>query len=323
MFKKNPYKENFLDLYKSVKHVFIKPRLHFFLGPWSKEGNLPVWRRGPQIHWGKYGEIDEKWNWAKLESAEWNELGKKNHPILSRIIKKPVWQLPIWLAFHWYNDDLMYKTKWSEDDFRYEFPPHFTVVFFGLAFSITAYRPKTENDTKWTCDDDYWEAMLTYKYCKGDLKKTNDLLGWYNGGEGCKFERFKFNPHYLKNIIDRDDLITIQEEQLKEIRYKEEHPEPVGYSIDTTMHDVETQDYEGRWITKYKDHLMIYEEKEQAQEVLNNLKAIKVKKNGKMKQFKYELHAVKGYEVFKQEGYPLYKNAIKDKEKNMMFGILC
>ncbi len=324
MFKKNPYKENFLDLYKSVKHAFIKPRLRFYLGTWRREGNLPVWRRGPQIRWGKYGEITETWNWARLESAEWNVLGKKNHPILSKIIKKPVWQLPIWLSFHWYNDDLMYKTKWSEDDYRYEFPPHFTIVFFGLAFSITAYAPRIETDRKWVCDDDYWETILTYKHFKGDLKATNDALGYYNSIKGGDFQ-FKFNYRYLKNIVDRDDLIAIQAEEYEKIKYKEEHPEPLGYSIDTIMYDVETNDYENRWITSYDGKLLIYETKEQAQEVLNNLKQVKVKKNGKMKLFKYELHAVseKDYKVFKETGYSLYKNAIKDKDKNILKGIIC
>jgi hypothetical protein len=91
------------------------------------------------------------------------------------------------------------------------------------------------------------------------------------------------------------------------------------------MHDVETNDYENRWITSYDGKLLIYETKEQAQEVLNNLKQVKVKKNGKMKLFKYELHAIseKDYKVFKEEGYPLYKNAIKDKDKNILEGIIC
>ena len=320
---KRKYKDNFLSLYRELKRYFKRPRLKFYLGPWRREGNLPVWRRGPQIRWGKYGEINEHWNWAKLESSEWNALGKKNHPILSKIIKTPVWQLPIWLAFHWYNDDLMYKTKWSEDDYRYEFPPHFTVVFFGLAFSITAYAPKVEGDDKYTCDDDYWETLLTFRHYGGDLKKTNDALGYYSTGKDCKIHKFKFNPHWLKNIIDQDDLVSLQAEEYNKIKEEEEHPTPTGWSIDTLMHNVEDMNLEGRWLTSYDGLKLIYETKERAEEVLANLKPVKVKKNGSMKRFKYELRAVIGYDIFKADAYPLYKSAIIDKDKNIIFGIIC
>ena len=46
--------------------------MHWFIGTWRNEPNLPVWRRGPQIRWGKYGEITEKWHWgAFLSSWVW------------------------------------------------------------------------------------------------------------------------------------------------------------------------------------------------------------------------------------------------------------
>lgn len=288
---RNKYKNNFLDTWKSVKDIFIKPNLRFYFGPWRKEGNLPVWRRGPQIRFGKYGEIDEEWNWAKLESAKWNALGKRNHPILSKIIKTPVWQLPIWLAFHWYNDDIMYKTKWEEDDFRYEFPAHFTIVFFGLAFSITAYlKPSDKED--WLVQDQYWESILTYKYYDGDLEKTNAVCGWYNR-PGEKGFRFKFEPRFLKRPEDREKLQAIQNELIPEIieKYKKEDEERLAnqlFGIDAKVGNVNDNKFDGWFYAKYNNKLLVYENEEDRDEAYDNLhQEIQKEKDGEWKKIEY------------------------------------
>lgn len=286
------YKHHFIDTWKSVKDIFIKPNLRFYFGPWRKEGNLPVWRRGPQIRFGKYGEIDEKWNWAKLESAEWNELGKRNHPILSKIIKKPVWQLPIWLAFHWYNDDIMYKTKWDEDDFRYEFPSHFTIVFFGLAFSITAYL-KPEDKDDWLIQDQYWESILTYKYYNGDLEKTNGACGWYNK-PGEKGFRFKFEPRFLKRQEDREKLQAIQDKLIPEIieKYKKEDEERLEnqlFAIQVTSSNVDDNKFDGWFCATYNGKKLLYESEEERDKAYENLKTnIKRKVQGVLKNIEYK-----------------------------------
>lgn len=288
---RNKYKHHFIDTWKSVKDIFIKPNLRFYFGPWRKEGNLPVWRRGPQIRFGKYGEIDEEWNWARLESAKWNALGKRNHPILSKIIKKPVWQLPIWLAFHWYNDDIMYKTKWEEDDFRYEFPSHFTIVFFGLAFSITAYL-KPEDKEDWLVQDQYWESLLTYKYYNGDLEKTNDVCGWYNR-PGEKGFRFKFEPRFLKRPEDREKLQAIQNELIPEIieKYKKEDEERLAnqlFGIDAKVGNVNDNKFDGWFYTKYNNKLLVYENEEDRDEAYDNLhQEVQKEKDGEWKKIEY------------------------------------
>jgi hypothetical protein len=217
----------FLTEWKKTNGKFIKPKLHWYFGPWWKEGNLPVWRRGNIIRFGKnhyVGKGDDKtyvkeyettYDFAKLVKPEWTPEGKKNHPILSRFLK-PVYELPNWLSFYFFNADIMYKTKWSDDDYRYEYPAHITLVFFGLALSVTAYIPKAdEND--WTCQDDYWESLLTYNHYEGDLKKTNEVMGWWNK-PGDKNFRFRFQPRFLTSTVDRDDLVAIQAEQLERLK---------------------------------------------------------------------------------------------------------
>lgn len=225
MFTKKIYRHWFLDVYRDVRKVFKRPRLKFYIGPWRKEGNLPIWRHGPIISFGQRAERDEKWNFAHLESSGWNALGKKNHPFLSKIIKRPSVMLPIWCSFYFFNRDIMYKTKWREDDYRYEFPAHITLVIFGFAISVTAFPPKVEG-SKFTIDDDYWESILTYRHYKGDLKQTNDMMGYYNSSKDHNF-RFRFNPNFLKNTVDRDELVALQAEALEVIKqkYEEEHAE--------------------------------------------------------------------------------------------------
>lgn len=212
-------KWNFLHTWKQTHGTFVRPKLHWYFGPWWKEGNLPVWRRGLIIRLGKYGEYTETWDYSKLTGSVWTELGRENHPILSKIFRKPSIQLPYLLSFYYFNSDIVWKTKWTADDFRYEFPAHITLVFFGLALSVTTYIPK-QSDDDWTVTDDYWESLLTFIYCNGDIKKTDDIMGQWNrpGEEGFKF---RFRPEFLSNIVDRDDLIAIHEEKLKAFKEKQ------------------------------------------------------------------------------------------------------
>ena len=109
----------------------------------------------------------------------------------------------------------MYKTKWSDDDYRYEYPAHITLVIFGFAISITAYIPK-QNENDWTCNDDYWESLLTYNHYNGDLKKVNDVMGYWNKPGDENF-RFRFQPRFLTSSVDRDDLVALQAEQLEKM----------------------------------------------------------------------------------------------------------
>ena len=212
----------FLYVWKQCHGAFIRPKLKWYFGSWRMEGNLPVWRRGNTIHFGDYKERNDTYDYARLVKSEWTEEGKKNHPFLSKFLK-PTYELPYWLSFYFFNSDIMYKTKWSEDDFRYEYPAHITLVIFGFAISVTAYIPKVdEND--WTCQDDYWESLLTFNHYGGDIKKTNDVMGWWNK-PGDKNFRFRFQPRFLTSIVDRDDLIELQADMLNKARKKYEKPE--------------------------------------------------------------------------------------------------
>lgn len=147
-----------LKLYKTynkVKNVFKKPILKWSFCKWRHSGLLPVWRHGNSIKFGKYDEYDTKWNYAKLISAKWNEKGKRNHPIISKLFK-PYYQLPIWLSFYIFNRDVMWKPKF--DYYCFEYPPQFTIVFFGWSLNFWLINPTG----KLINDYDYWETVLEY-----------------------------------------------------------------------------------------------------------------------------------------------------------------
>lgn len=141
--------------YNKVKDVFKKPILKWSCCNWYKSSTLPIWRRGNGIKFGKYNEYDSKWDYARFISAEWNDVGKNNHPIISKIFK-PYYQMPKWFAFYIFHRDVMWKSKYDKPIYMY--PPQFTIVFFGWSLNFWLINPTGDINN----DYDYWETMLEY-----------------------------------------------------------------------------------------------------------------------------------------------------------------
>jgi hypothetical protein len=55
---------------------------------------------------------------------------------------------------------MIWKTKW--DEYRYEFPPLFSIVFFGRSRSYWLKHPKLQEKDGYY-DENYWEPILYYK----------------------------------------------------------------------------------------------------------------------------------------------------------------
>ena len=87
------------------------------------------------------------------------------------------------------------------------------MVIFGFAISVTAYIPKMDKND-WACQDDYWESLLTFNHYGGDIKKTNEVMGWWSKYDDKKI-KFRFQSRFLTSIVDRDDLLALQAEQLE------------------------------------------------------------------------------------------------------------
>lgn len=177
--------------YNKVKNVFTGPKLTYRFGLWKNDPGLPICKCPCLIRLCKFGEYrTSKESSIFNQKYEWTKKGKKNHRFLSKIFK-PIYTLPIWLSFRIINRDMTWKTKWN--DYCYEFPPQFTIVFFGLSLSFFLHNP-TEDIHK---DDDYWEAILWY-LDKKDLDKVDEELGAWLDSDFKECER-RLDKRFLKN----------------------------------------------------------------------------------------------------------------------------
>ena len=176
------------NTYNKVKHKFKKPKLHWRLGLWKNDPCLPVWRRGPEIRLGKYRKNYYCQNGVthyKSGVSYWTDNNGKQHEIPCWAISShkvpckyawnrdiriklrkwglgwipPVIQLPMWLSFYIFNHDMVWKTKF--EDYRFEFPPQFTIVFFGISLSFWLNAPEGVYNPIWS-NCSYWESILWY-----------------------------------------------------------------------------------------------------------------------------------------------------------------
>jgi hypothetical protein len=68
---------------------------------------------------------------------------------------------------------LGYKTKWTDTDYRHEWNPVFSFVFFGYQIALTFYSPYGSH---------YWEPWLYYEYSTDKTKSKRERI------EQCKKE---------------------------------------------------------------------------------------------------------------------------------------
>lgn len=238
--------------YNKAKDVFVKPKLHWKFGLWKHDPCLPVWRRGPIIDIGgsiyktnakcyqvknsvniydgerEYTCIDGSTATYKVYKTVYHKLPNNLNRfdiVWKREYRKKWWakiiparlNLPIWFAFHIFNRDVVWKTKWTNYDFRYEFPPQFTIVFFGLSLSFWLY-PECESETD--SPYHYWESLLTYIYGKraGDLLQTViDCGKWTQSKNNKDTEFFALSKNYIKPKYYEiyDEAIELYDELIK------------------------------------------------------------------------------------------------------------
>ena len=246
-----------IELYKTynkAKDVFVKPKLHWKFGLWRHDPCLPVWRGGPIIGIGgsiykanakcyqvknsvnvytgekEYTRMDGSKTTYKTYETFYHKLPNNLNCfdiVWKKEYRKKWWakiiparlKLPIWLAFHIFNHDVIFKTKWTEYDIRYEYPPQFTIVFFGLSLSFwlnpEIKDPDTENFNH------YWESLLTYLYGEhaGDLLQTVvDCRKWeFIDKDRNKKQYFQLSKNYIKPKYykEYDEAIELYDELIK------------------------------------------------------------------------------------------------------------
>lgn len=76
--------------------------------------------------------------------------------------------VPIKVGFSYCS--LGWKTKWTHTDFRYEWPPIFSFVFFGYQIAVSI-GPAVPNATS-----HYWECWLYYEYATDKTKSKRERV---------------------------------------------------------------------------------------------------------------------------------------------------
>lgn len=100
---------------------------------------------------------------ATLNTIEAEKRWNERNPKYARKIKsydeiyqeKMNYNFPVSLKVGFDYCSLGWKTKWRHDDYRFEWNPVFTFVFFGYQIAATVYHKHSSH---------YWEAWLYYEY---------------------------------------------------------------------------------------------------------------------------------------------------------------
>lgn len=226
--QKNNNMFNLYKTYNKAKEVFVRPKMKVSFGLWKNIGVLPVWRRGNSIrianhkqyyypnnfvYYKKYneGDIKEDGTISKYNTFDISnhklpkgcKNGVWNRDIRKKLRKfglgwlKPIYFLPLWLSFYKFDFDVMY--KWKYDTIRFEYPPQFTIVFFGLALNIVLVPElEDENDNQ----DHYWESLLSFLYqpeCNKNVIDTLKFCGqWRTHKENKEIKFFQLRKTHIK-----------------------------------------------------------------------------------------------------------------------------
>ena len=92
---------------------------------------------------------------------------------------------------------LGWKTKWTNTDFRHEWNPVLSFVFFGYQIALTAYHE---------CGPHYWECWLYYEYATDKTKRKRRRV-WQ-----C---RKKFPQTWTSSYQGKEETIDYYERVLK------------------------------------------------------------------------------------------------------------
>jgi hypothetical protein len=136
--------------------------------------------------WVKYTSIDA------IKAAVEHKANKNKVQVsdkqLFEMYKKYSKAVPLKVGFDWCS--LGYKTKWSDTDFRFEWNPVFTFVFFGYQLALTVYSPY---------HDHYWTSWLYYEYATDKTKSKRERV------EQCRKE---LNQTWTSHKHDEEPVTT-------------------------------------------------------------------------------------------------------------------
>jgi hypothetical protein len=142
-------------------------------------------------------EKQEKWNKLNPEHA-------RKIKLIGELFQEKLkyrFAVPLKVGFSYCS--LGWKTKWSDTDFRHEWNPVFSFVFFGYQIALTIYSPHRSH---------YWESWLYYEYATDKTKSKRERIEqcrkecnqtwtvYTRGDEEGMIDYYEFilKPKYLK-----------------------------------------------------------------------------------------------------------------------------
>jgi hypothetical protein len=112
----------------------------------------------------QYIEQEKRWNERNPEYA------RKIKPYEEIYLEKINYTYPVPTKVGFNSCGLGWKTKWTSTDFRYEYGPVLSFVFFGYQIAIMiGFRDKDA-----ICA--YWESWLYYEYCSDKTKSKRERI---------------------------------------------------------------------------------------------------------------------------------------------------
>jgi hypothetical protein len=147
-----------LDWIKVYSSPFKRPQISLYMG--KTQVGVPYFY--PR-KWVKYTEED-------IQKAMEKHRSNKNYvqhidSKLYDMYKNYGKAVPLKVGFDWCS--LGWKTKWHSDDFRHEWNPTLSFVFFGYQIALTVYSPHHSH---------YWEPWLYYEYATDKTKSKRERI---------------------------------------------------------------------------------------------------------------------------------------------------
>jgi hypothetical protein len=103
--------------------------------------------------------------------------------------EKPGWNKAVPLKVGFSYCGLGWKTKWTNTDFRYEWGPVLSFVFFGYQLALTVGHEHSSH---------YWEAWLYYEYATDKTKSKRERI------EQCRKE---FNQTWTVSSMGKEEVV--------------------------------------------------------------------------------------------------------------------
>jgi len=111
--------------------------------------------------------------------------------------ERPGWRIPVPLKVGFSYCGLGWKTKWTNTDFRYEWGPVLSFVFFGYQVALMVGHKHSSH---------YWEAWLYYEYATDKTKSKRERI------EQCKKE---FNQTWTVSSMGKEEVVDYYQHIIK------------------------------------------------------------------------------------------------------------